>query len=114
MERSEMSNVLQSAGEPGASRCSDMGTGFTPDACRRQAATKPTSLRPGDLVRRVDGSGVVLTFVRRDGRARRSVFFAHEYVGQNGPDDKGFVVVDDSSVCRNFTRHNAGATGEQR
>ena len=56
---------------------------------------KPSELRPGDRVL-PPFSRTVLTFVKRiprsAGRQAQNVFHAPEYVGLNGPDDKGQCV----------------------
>jgi hypothetical protein len=62
---------------------------------------KPSTLRPGDRVRRRD-SPVVLSFVGRDARRRLCAFRAMEYEAQYGPEDSGLCVATDFDVSRHF------------
>jgi hypothetical protein len=66
---------------------------------------KPSTLRPGDRVRR-RGSPVVLRFVSRDAQRRLCVFRAKQYEGQYGPEDAGLCVATDFDVSRHFEAVN--------
>lgn len=64
---------------------------------------KPTTLRPGDCIRRKDNaSAPVLTFVERNKITRISYLRADEYVGQYGPGDIGHVLIHDASMARDY------------
>jgi hypothetical protein len=69
---------------------------------------KPSSLRPGDRVRRVSGVGMklsrVLTFIRIERQLGRKtvVLQCDDYRGQAGPDDQGLCTVSLGELARHF------------
>jgi len=70
---------------------------------------RPSTLRAGMRVRRVDGpepsfGRPVLSFVHRDSQRRQSVLQGEAYRGQNGPSDEGYVVVSDYDMSRCYAR----------
>lgn len=73
---------------------------------------KPSTLRPGAMVRRTTG-GNVWTFLRleRDGAGRASVAVLQSDAcrGLNGPDDDGLATVTVAELARNFVPASAHA-----
>ena len=66
---------------------------------------RPSMLRKGMQVRRVDGP--VLTFIARDSLRRISMLQSDAYRGLYGPDDRGVVWVSDWDMSRKYMRVHA-------
>lgn len=68
---------------------------------------KPTTLREGDLIRKA-GISHPLRFIKREpscgSTSAKNIFQCDAWVGQNGPDDKGFCEMSDHDVLRFCSR----------
>lgn len=71
---------------------------------------KPTSLRHGDRLRYTRGLSPdrIYVFLRRTPRLLNqpavSLLHCPDYVGLNGPDDRGLITVSDYELSHNFAR----------
>lgn len=78
-------------------------------ASLHKAGIRPTGLRRGELIRRRNGTVLIVwTFIKRVpaqlGRPAHCVLHSDTCRGQNGPDDLGYAVANDYSISRDFER----------